>query len=137
MSEEHIQQCFCDWLKLFHPDIIFKSDLSGIKLNKGQAKKVSKGRSCNSFCDMEIYEPTEKYHGLFLEWKKETPFKKNGELKKMIRYRNINGIKVPYDHLQEQQNMIDRLNKKGYYACFVWSVEMAKEIFKNYIYGQI
>jgi len=135
--EENIQQSFCNWLKLQHPNVIFKSDLSGIKLTKGQAAKVSKGRSSAGFCDLDILEPNLEWKGLFFEFKTSSPFKPNGELYKMVRYRKYNGLKVPYDHLQEQQDMISKLIKKGYFACFVWSLGMAIAIFEAYIKNDV
>jgi hypothetical protein len=38
-----------------------------------------------------------------------------------------------YDHLQEQQKSIDKLNKKGYLAMFSWGFEMTKEVIDNYL----
>lgn len=132
-EEEILQQNICDWLKLAHPNIIFKIDLSGIKLTKGQGKKVSKTRSSSGFCDLDILQPNKNHHGLYIEFKKESPFLKSGGLKKMKKYRVVNGVKVEYDHLQEQMDMINRLLELGYFACFCWSFDVAKDIINNYI----
>ena len=134
-EEERIQQAVCDWLKLQYPKVIFKSDLSGIKLTIGQAIKCAKGRSSAGFCDLDILEPTQHYHGLYIELKKEIPFKKDGDLKKMIRTRTVKGLKVKYDHLQEQQDMINSLKSRGYYACFAWSFDMVKDVIVKYLGG--
>lgn len=133
MKEEDIQQSFIDWVKLQHPSIIIKADLSGIKLPKGYAAKLSKSRSSAGFCDVDILEPNKHYHGLYMEFKRITPYKLDGTLKKMKQTRTVNGIKQEYDHLQEQQLMIDRLNEKGYFACFVWSVDKAINLLNRYL----
>ncbi len=87
----------------------------------GQAvrnKKIQKdGFKCP---DILILEPNSMYSGLFIELKKESPFKKNGEL-----YAN--------KHIQAQQKSIDTLIKKGYSATFSWNFDMTKKIIDNYM----
>lgn len=140
LSEEQIHTQICKYLKIFYPDIIFNTDMSGIKLTTGQAAKAKKLRSSNGFPDIVIYEYGEAvkcrglYKALFLEVKKETPYKANGELKKMTRRETINGIKVSYDHLQRQNEMHIKLRERGYKAEFVWSFDMAKQIIDDYLY---
>lgn len=92
--------------------MIFGSDASGLKLPKGQASKLARMKSGPKLPDMWIAEPSNGYHGLFLEVKAESPFKKDGSL-------------YAGDHLKEQAAMIERLKKKGYQAMFVWSLEQA------------
>jgi hypothetical protein len=60
------------------------------------------------------------YHALFLEVKKETPFKKDGTLKKN-------------DHIQDQIIMHNKLRKRSYKVELVWTFDMAKEIIDNYL----
>ena len=132
MSEEQIHKQITDYIKIQYPKVIFNTDSSGLKLTIGQAVKVAKLRSGNGFPDITIYEPNIKYNGLFLEVKKETPYKLNGELKKMIRSRKVNGIVEKYDHLQEQNNMHIRLRERGYCVEFVWTLNHVIKLLKDY-----
>jgi hypothetical protein len=124
----HIQ--ICTYIKLQYPNVIFTSESSGEyiggKDGKGWARlnKMKQKRSGSKLPDIWIIEPINGYHGLFLEVKTSSPFKKDMTLKKS-------------DHLQEQSNMIDNLFKKGYYACFVWSFEMAVKLIDDYMNGTI
>ena len=96
--------------------------MAGIKLTIGQAKKIKKLRSGRAWPDMFIAEPVGKYAGLYIELKRETPFKLNGELKSG-------------EHLKEQQKMLQALNERGYKALFVWDFDSAVQIIKNYLNG--
>lgn len=142
ISEKQLHKQICDYLKAQYKDALFNTDLSGIKLTIGQAKQAKELRSESGFADIVIYETYidnlanfdgEVYSALFLEVKKGTPYKKNGELKKMIRYEHVSGIKVPYDHLQRQNKMHIKLRYRGYKAEFVWSFLQAKGIIDEYL----
>lgn len=134
MTEKQLHKSICDYLKAQYKDVLFNTDMSGIKLTTGQATQAKNLRSNNGFPDIVIYEISlGMYHALFLEVKKETPYKKDGELKKMIRYEHINGIKVPYDHLRQQDEIHQRLRIKGFKAEFAWSFDMAKDIIDEYL----
>ena len=132
MTEEKLHKSIIDFILFQYPKVIFNTDSSGIKLTMGQAMKMKKLRSDNGFPDITIYEPKKNYSGLFLEVKKETPYKKDGILKTMTRYRKVGKVKVKYDHLQEQNKMHQRLINRGYKAEFVWSLEMAQKILHDY-----
>ena len=131
MTEEQLHKAICDYLKL--KNVIFNTDLSGIKLTMGQARKLKNLRSSRAFPDIVIYKTNSKFCGMFLELKKETPFKKDGMLKSQKVTKIVKGVKVEYDHLQEQFNMIKKLREQGYYAQFVWSFNQAKDIVDNYL----
>ena len=127
MTEKQLHKQICDYIKLQYPKVIFNTDLSGLKLTVGQASQVAKLRSSSGFPDIQILEPrtyrddvVENYYGLFLEVKKETPFKKDRSLKKN-------------KHLEKQANFHKELNKRGYLATFVWSFEMAKDLIDFYL----
>jgi hypothetical protein len=121
MTEAQLHKQICQYLKL--KGCIFNTDMSGIKLTIGQAKKMKSLRSSRAFPDIVIYEPRDRFHGLFLEVKKESPYKKNGELKSG-------------EHLREQLEMMDILFDKGYLTSFVWSFDMAKTIIDDYLEGR-
>ena len=118
MTEKELHRSICSYLKI--RGVLYNTDLSGIKMTMGQAKQARGLRCCNGFPDIVVYEPRGPHHGLFLEVKKETPFKRDGTLK-------------TNDHLREQSEMIDALNERWYYASFVWSFDQAVELIDWYL----
>lgn len=123
MKEESIQIQVCTYLKYQYPDLIWVCDYAaGIRLNIGQAVKAKKLRSCRGLPDIMIFAANDKllWHGLFLELKTVTPYKKNGELK-------------AGDHLKEQFEVITRLKKAGYLAMFIVGFDEAKNVIDNYL----
>mgnify|MGYP000200430640 CR=1 FL=1 len=124
MTEKQIHKQITDFIKIQYPKLIFNTDASGIKLTIGQATQMKKLRSGNGFPDICIYEPNEQWNALFLEVKKETPFKKDGTLKSN-------------KHLEEQVGMHKKLFMKNYCVKFVWSLEMAQEIIKIYLNNKL
>lgn len=136
ISEQQLHKQICDYLLLQYPKVLFNTDMSGVKLPKGLAVKASKLRSHKGMPDIQIFESSGKmvvkydsidlvvfqFSGLFLEVKKETPYKKNGELKSD-------------EHLKEQDNLHKLLRKQGYFVSFVWTFEMAKKIIDDYLRG--
>ena len=122
--EYDLQVAVCRYLSYQYPDIDFLSDtIANLKLTKSQAirnKKIQK----NGFKtpDLLILEPRNNFSGLFIELKLETPFKKDGSIKASNK-----------DHLKEQLETIEKLNKKGYKAVFSWGFDMTKEIIDNYL----
>jgi hypothetical protein len=118
MTEKELHKQICTYLK--YKGVLFNTDLSGLKMTMGQAQQIKALRCCNGFPDITVYEPKGSYAALFLEVKKSTPYKVNGEL-----YSN--------DHLHEQEDMMKRLNDKGYYATFVWGFDSAKETIDWYL----
>lgn len=120
MTEPELHKKICVYIKYKYPKVIFSTDLSGLRLTIGQANKVKLLRSGNGFPDLTIFEKNETHNALFLELKKETPYKKNGDLKKST-------------HLENQLRMHKRLRLRGYDADFYWSFQMAKEKIDNYL----
>ena len=120
MTEAQLQAMISRYISLQYPNVLFNVDLSGIKLPIGLARKVAKLRSGRAYPDMVIYARRGRNGALFLELKKETPFKKNGGLK-------------AGEHLHEQNDMIFRLQREGYAATFVWDFEQAKQIIDEYL----
>ena len=133
MSEEQLHKHICEYIKMQYPRVIFNTDMSGISLTMGQAMKVPKLRSSNGFPDIVIYEQNKEFNALFLEIKAKSPYQQNGEFYSMKRYEVVNGIKVSYDHLQQQNNMHIELRKRGYKAEFVWTFEQAKDMIDTYL----
>ena len=124
-SEAQLHEAVCDYIRLQYPDVLFNSDMSGVKLTMGQAIKAKKLRSSKGFPDLVIYEPRNGKHGLFLELKRkgEQLFKKDGSFKT--------------EHLKDQSEVIAKLNRTNYVALFVIGFEEAKYIIDKYLCGKI
>jgi len=120
-SEESLHKSICDYIKVQYPKILFNSDMSGIKLTKGQAVKASKLRSNKGYPDISIYEPRGGFHGLFVELKKE------GE----VLYKR-NGAAVT-EHVREQIICMYLLRTKGYCAGFAIGFNEAKTVIDDYL----
>jgi hypothetical protein len=120
-KEKDIHSQVCRYLKLQYPNVMYNTDLSGIKLTIGQAVKLKNLRSFRGFPDIIIYEPIGNCHGLFVE------LKRDGE-----RLRKMNGNFVS-EHIQEQHECMQQLEKRGYACAFAIGFEQAKEIIDKYL----
>ena len=81
--EFDLQKAICRYLSYQYPDVEYMSDtIANLKLTAQQASR-NKAIQKNGFkCpDLIILEPRNGYHGLFIELKLETPFKKDGSIK--------------------------------------------------------
>lgn len=120
-SEANLHEAVCNYIRMQYPNVLFNSDMSGVKLTMGQAIKAKKLRSSKGFPDLVIYEPKHGVHGLFIELKREgeSLFKKDGSFKT--------------EHLKEQGDMLINLAKRGYLAQFAIGFEHAKKIIDAYL----
>lgn len=119
--EFELQQQVVKYLELQYPDVNFESTGTPYGLSKTQAGR-NKSIQKNGFKtpDLIILEPNKKYHGLCIELKVVSPYKKDGGLKKS-------------DHLQGQKNSIDELLTKGYLATFSVGFDETKKIIDKYM----
>ena len=113
MNENEIHLRLCTYLKSRYPNVIFTTESSGLRVTPWQGRNLANVRSCSGLPDIWILEPRGEYKGLFLELKKLSPFKKNGELKKS-------------DHLRKQYEVLSILCEKGYHAQFTTGLEESK-----------
>ena len=125
MKESDLQVQVADYLRLRYPDVQFHSDYgSGLKLTQGQAMKQKRqngGR--RGWPDMFIAEPMNGLHGLFIELKKAG-----------TRLKKKDGTWAS-SHLEEQNEVLNKLQKKGYAAYFAVGFEEAKDIIDDYLGG--
>jgi len=123
MTESELQTMVADYLKLQYPDVLFHSDFgSGIKLTKGQAikqKRQNGGR--RGWPDMFLAEPSKNCNGLFIELKA-----------KGVRLKKKDGSWAS-THLEEQNEVLNQLQKRGYAAYFAVGFDEAKEIIDDYL----
>ena len=122
---EYLLQCqICKYLEIQHPKVLFMSDtIASLRLTIPQQirnKKIQKRDFKTP--DLLIFEPKGKYHGLFIELKNESPFKKDGTIKASQN-----------DHLLLQQKTLNKLMVKGYIACFSWTFENTIALINNYL----
>ncbi len=126
MTEHQLYDLVAGYMQVQYPDVIYRFDLaSDLKLTPGQARKHKKLHPFRGYPDLWVAEPRGKYHGLYIEIKKdgESPFKKNGELKKD-------------EHLEEQQEMLERLEFRDYKAVFGVGFDEIKDILDKYLGGK-
>lgn len=141
MTPEEIEhKQFCQYIKLQYPHLLFNTDLSGVRLPIGLAKKLKNLRSDRAWPDIFIAEPRGQYHGLYIEMKKDglQLLTKDGKLKKQTKsiYKNIGGQRVKIgesDHISEQYNMLIALKNKGYKAVFCPGCEIAIKVLNEYL----
>lgn len=112
----------CSYLNLQYPNVLFLSDtVASVKLTMGQAVRNKAIQKQNFRTpDLIIFKSNQNYHGLFMELKVESPFKRDGKLKSN-------------EHLEGQQETINQLNRLGYFACFAWEFDQAKQIIDDYM----
>ncbi len=116
------QKALCLYIKLQYPDVIFTSDLSGIRLPQGLANKIKDLKCDKSIPDLTIYEPSKGYHGLVIEMKATgvSVYTQHGNI-------------VSNEHIQSQEKMLIRFNEKGYLGVWGLGYECAKRIVDEYL----
>ncbi len=121
-SELSVHNQVCKYLKAQYPNVMFLSDFAaGIKMSIGMASRQSMQKSGHAFPDIMVFEPNEKYKGLFIEVKKDDS----------IFYKDTRNLK-PVQHVLDQQNCINLLRSKGYYADFCCGFDEAKSTIDIY-----
>ena len=72
MTEFELHKSIVLYLKLHHPEVIFRTDYAaGLKMTPRQARKHATLQKSRGFPDLFICEPRAGFHGLFIELKKE------------------------------------------------------------------
>lgn len=106
-----------------YPKLIWWFDLTGERLPIGLAKKLKNLKSATGICDLFIAEPRGPYKALFIELKCDDPY-----ISRFVDKKNKGT-----EHLREQQDMIDQLNSRGYYACFGIGFDATINIINAYL----
>ena len=123
--EFQLQKMVAQYLRTAYKGVHFLSDVrAALKLTIPQQVRSKTVQADDFACpDMVIFEARNGKHGLFLELKAETPYKKNGELKSS-------------EHLERQAATIESLRAKGYAAGFCWDFDRARTIIDRYLKGE-
>lgn len=123
-KEFDVQKEVCAFIADTYPHIVFFSDLSGVRLPIGLARKIKELKGRRGIPDIFIAYPSHGLHGLFLELKKEGTviYKKDGTLRKD-------------SHLEEQEYILNVLSNIGYRAEFAIGTMDAITRILSYIEG--
>jgi hypothetical protein len=108
-GEAGVQIAVIQYLKMAYPNAIYCASAGGMFTSMKQAIKMKATGYVKGFPDLQICEPNEKYHGLFIELKVDK------------------GVAS-----KEQKEWIKVLNKKGYYASICKGFDQAKEVIDVY-----
>jgi len=121
--ESYIHALLCNYLRNNYPDVIFTSDLSGVRLPMGLAKKVKNLKSSRGIPDLIVFKPMNGYHGLLIEIKSADVqlYRKDGK-----------GMLADL-HRKEQTAIILQLRALGYAAFFVCGFVAGRSCIENYM----
>ena len=128
------------YLKRAHPGMIFRTDYgAGLKLTVGQAKTQRALQESDSYPDIFLAEPVGKYHGLYIEMKKEdTQLVRSKDAAKVLKGETKRRMKGDLwdKHIEKQFNMHERLRAKGYAVTFARGHAEAKRFIEEYLEGR-
>jgi len=122
-KESNLASNVAKFMQVQFPTAIYQYTIGAdVRLPINTARRLHKlnGRWSKGFVDIFIYEARNGYHGLAIELKAVTPFKKNGELKKD-------------SHLENQANFHKELEARGYKAIFTTGFEETVEAIREYL----
>lgn len=106
-----------------YPNIIFLSDMSGLKTSIGTAVQMKSLRSGRAIPDLIILQPNNLFNGLLIEIKVNVSD---------VYLKDLKTIKKN-EHIKEQKNMLKRLSDLGYYATFGIGFDNCKKIIDDYL----
>lgn len=120
--EAKLQRAVCQWMGMQYPEVYFTSDASSLGAGWNTIRNIKATKSAHAQLDLVILSPSWNgyIYGLILEFKKESPFLKDGTLSKE-------------KHIQDQLKTMDLLRAKHYKCEFVWSMDQAIEIITEYL----
>lgn len=119
--EAKMQRAFCQWLGMQFPNVYFTSDASSLGAGWNTIRNIKATKSSHAHLDLVILCPKQgQYHGLVLEFKKESPYLLSGELSRE-------------KHIQDQLKTMQLLRAKNYKCEWAWTLEMAIDICTEYL----
>lgn len=124
MKEQDIYNQLSQWLKLQHPNLIWRWDFAaGQKMSVGMAMRMKKMQCGVAYPDFFLAVPKGIYGGLYLE------IKVDG----FDLYQKRDKSKFASTHIEDQWNCLKRLNDSGYAAFFGIGFEASKRIIEAYL----
>ena len=119
-KEDLLTIAVANYIRLQYPNVEFHHNANERNSSNIEGAKLKKMGVRRGISDITIYQPTNVHHGLFLELKIDTPFKKDGNLK-------------AGELLALQYEFINKMNQRGYLAKFCVGFDEAKTIIDNYM----
>jgi len=120
--EDKVHKLVVDYLKLRYPQVIFRTDGAGLRLPIGLAMKFKNLQCCRAYPDLFIAEPKGKFAGLYIEIKKDRD-----------EYLRQDGTIRQDKHIQEQLDVMTKLQAKGYLCNFGGGFRECREIIDEYL----
>lgn len=122
--EYKIQAAFVREMNRRYPDVMVFSDTAA-HIGKTMFQQIRANELSTpgeKWPDVFVAQPSGEYSGMYLEFKAESPYKKDGvTLKKN-------------EHIETQARTMEKLRQRGYFVPdFVWSVEQAMEEVEFYL----
>tara|TARA_R110000744_G_scaffold148351_2_gene261405 strand:- start:18986 stop:19360 length:375 start_codon:yes stop_codon:yes gene_type:complete len=123
MKEKDLHRQICSYLKIKYPNVIFLSDMSGLKTSIGTAVQMKKLRSSKGLPDLIILKPNKEFSGLLIEIKTKTSdvYLKDGKTLKNN------------EHVKEQSKILNRLSLLGYKAVYGIGFDNCVKIIDGYL----
>ena len=123
-TEHMLYSQIATYLQVHYPNVIWRFDIAAdMKLTKGQAVKHKHLNPHRGYPDLFIAEPKQGSNGLYIEIKVEA-----------TRMKKKDGTWAS-DHLAEQNEMLNKLQAKGYAAYFARGYNEVKDIIDEYLGG--
>ena len=123
-TEHQLYGQIATYLQVHYPKVIWRFDLAAdMKLTVGQATKHKHLNPHRGYPDLFIAEPKQGSNGLYIE------IKVDG-----TRLKKKDGTWAS-THLEEQNEVLNKLQKKGYAAYFAVGFDEAKDIIDDYLGG--
>ncbi len=121
-TEFYIQITLVNWITRDYPDVLFRSDLGGIRLTRNMAIQEKRLQAGRGWPDMFLPEPRGGYLGLFGEIKigPEEVYTRKGELRQD-------------QHILEQSAILEQLRERGYKADFWLGLDHGWQIIREYL----
>lgn len=126
ISEFDVHEQVCEYLKSKYPGTVYHTDPAGLMMTKAQAGMLTRLQQKRGWPDLFIAEPVGKYHGCFIELKRPDAgvWLKDNSISKS-------------QHVQEQLEVLESLDAKGYYANFAQGFDEAQLIIDMYMKGEL
>jgi hypothetical protein len=121
--EYKIQAAFVREMNARHPGIMVFSDTAA-HIKKTQIQQVRANALSTpgeKWPDVFIAQPSGDYAGFWIEFKAESPYKKDGQ------------TLLSNPHIEAQALTMAKLRNAGYYCAFAWEVEIAIETVEWYL----
>ena len=105
------------YLDRAYPNVLYTASAGGMRTSMGTAVKMKRMGYKKGTPDIMVFEPTEKYRGLFIELKRpKTPLSPKGDIK------------------PHQTEWLEKLKLRGYMATVCYGFDEAKTVLDEYIF---